>query len=68
MIPLHKYCPRTKYGLTVDDLIKHVVEVEDQLNEEYVRPALPKYEKKQIKWTQASLVGFAGNCIKYILP
>lgn len=67
-IPLKEYCPRTKYGLTIEDIIQHVAQVEDELNEVHTPRPLPKYEKKEMKWTPASLVGMAGNCIKYVLP
>lgn len=67
-ISLNAYCPRSKYGLTAQDLIEFAVQVEDQLNEEYTKAVLPPYKKETIKWTPASIVGFAGNCFKSILP
>jgi hypothetical protein len=67
-LPMSRYCPKSKYPLDTREIIKMIAEIEDQWNEEYTPPPLPKYEKKEIKWTPASLVGFAGNCVRSILP
>lgn len=68
IISLNKYCPRSKYGISAQDIIQHVVQVESELNEEYRPSPIPKYEKKELKLTLASAVGMAGNCLKALIP
>jgi hypothetical protein len=67
-IPMKRYCPRSKYPLTAQELILFVTQIEDELNEEYKPQSLPKYEKKELKITPAFIVAFAGNMVRSILP
>jgi hypothetical protein len=68
-IPMKSYCAKSKYGLHIQDIIKTVVNYEDELNHEFVAPEIPKFEiKDPIKLTPTFIVAFAGNIIKSVLP
>lgn len=68
-ITLKDYCPKSKYGNHIQDIIRQIVQIEDEYNHKYVAPPLPpKYKKIKLPFTIASSVAFGRNIIKSVLP
>lgn len=68
-LPMSKYCKRSKFGLTVQDLIKYAVDIEDKLNEKPTPPpTIPPYVKTELPLNHASRVGMASNLIRALVP
>jgi hypothetical protein len=54
--------------LDVSDMIKHHVNKEAEVLCQREALPLPKYEKKEIRFTPASAVGLAGTMFKQLIP
>lgn len=68
-ITLKEYCPRTKYGSHIQDIVRQVTQIEDEYNHKYIRAPLPEFVRTdKFEFTPANIVAFAGNIIKSCLP
>lgn len=66
MISLSTYCPRTKFGLHREDIIKQVVNIEAELNSiPEVRPLLSMKVVKP-KWSKAVYHAFTSDLKRFI--
>jgi hypothetical protein len=68
-ITLRDYCPKSKYGNHIQDILRQVVQIEDEFNHEYHASPIPKFERSPpFKLTITAGVAFGRDIIKSVLP